>query len=113
MPTRAVIEAKAKLVEPWPAHSPDLSPIEKAWFACEQHLWVTEDWHDLTTFKAALHRSWAAVITPAYCSALFGGLRATYEVCIAAGGAEVRGWGAVPSPSDMAEGGWGWVGKSM
>ena len=92
-PTRALIEAKATLVEPWPAHSPDLSPIEKAWFACEQHMWATMTWHDLPTFKVALHASWAAIITPAYCKALFAGLSATYNTCIASNGAEVRGWG--------------------
>ena len=80
-PTRALIEAMATLVEPWPSHSPDLSPIEKAWAAVEQHLWATMTWHDLATFKLALHASWVAVVTPAYCLALFGGLKATYSCC--------------------------------
>ena len=93
-PTRAIIEAKAALVEPWPSHSPDLSPIEKAWAAVEQHLWATMTWHDLATFKVALHASWAAVVTPAYCLALFGGLKATYSMCAANGGVEIRGWGS-------------------
>jgi hypothetical protein len=34
------------------------------------------------------------VVTPAYCLALFGGLRATYICCGDNGGAEVRGWGS-------------------
>lgn len=93
-PTRAIIEAMATLVEPWPSHSPDLSPIEKAWSAVEQHLWATMTWHDLATFKLALHASWRAVVTPAYCLALFGGLKATYSMCAANGGVEIRGWGS-------------------
>ena len=96
--TRALIQAKATIVEPWPAYSPDLSPIEKAWYACEQHLWACESWHDLHTFRRALHRSWAAVITPVYCQKLFAGVRSTYDACVAAGGREVRGWGAGAKP---------------
>jgi len=92
-PTRALIRPHAALLEPWPAHSPDLSPIEKAWWVTEQHLWAMETWHDLATFKAALHRSWAAVVTPAYCRRLFGGIRSTYAACVAKGGDEVRSWG--------------------
>ena len=92
-PTRAMIEAHATLLEPWPAHSPDMSPIEKAWAVCEAYLWAEESWHDLISFKAAVRRAWAAAVTPAYCARLFGGLRATYEAVVRAGGAEVRGWG--------------------
>ena len=91
--TRALITSSATLVEPWPAHSPDLSPIEKAWSAVEDHLHVHETWHDHATFLAAIRRSWAAVVTPAYCMKLFGGLRATYAACSAKNGAEVSGWG--------------------
>ena len=98
--TRAIIQAKAALIEPWPAHSPDLSPIEKCWYACEQHVWACETWTDLPSFKAAVQRAWAHVITPAYCRTLFGGIRNTYEVCRASGGREVKGWGkgAKPKP---------------
>ena len=91
--TRALIEAQATLIEPWPPHSPDMSPIEKAWSAAEQHLWATEKWHDLHSFKAALHRSWSAVITPAYCKKLFRGLRATYDAVVRVDGAQIAGWG--------------------
>lgn len=47
--TRALIEQHARLLEPWPARSPDLSPIEKAWARCKQHLWTAEhlQWHNL------------------------------------------------------------------
>lgn len=92
--TRALITSKAALVEPWPARSPDLSPIEHAWSATEEHLHAHETWHDHASFLAALQRSWAAVVTPNYCRRLFGGLRNTYAACIAKGGAEVVGWGA-------------------
>jgi len=91
--TRALIETRARLVEPWPALSPDLSPIEKAWSAVEQHLWATKNWTTMTEFKAAVHASWREVVTPAYCRALFRGVRATYAACQAAGGKQIRGWG--------------------
>ena len=91
---RAVIVAgRGRLVELWPAHSPDLSPIEKAWADTERELWSAYRWTDLASFKVALTAAWAAVITPAYCRKLFGGLRQTYLVCSASGGAHVTGWG--------------------
>lgn len=93
-PTRALISSYATLVEPWPAHSPDLSPIEKAWAWTERHLHAHESWHDHASFMLAVERSWAAVTTPERCRRLFAGLRSTYSVCIAKGGAEVTGWGA-------------------
>ena len=94
--TRALIAQHANLLEPWPARSPDLSPIEKAWAHCKQHLWSAEHlhWHDITTFKAAVRQAWAEVITPAYCRRLFGGIRNTYDVCRRADGAAILGWGA-------------------
>lgn len=42
--TRDTIAPFAKLVDPWPAHSPDLSPIEKAWALADSKLWETETW---------------------------------------------------------------------
>ena len=92
--TRALITARAALLEPWPAHSPDLSPIEKAWSATEAHLHAHETWHDHASFLAAIRRSWAAVVTPQYCQKLFRGLRATYTACSSKQGAQVSGWGA-------------------
>ena len=92
--TRALIERLAAPVEPWPAHSPDLSPIEQAWSAVEQHRRATESWHDQTSFEAALRRSWSTVITPEYCRKLFGGKGAHYDACARAGGREMCGWGA-------------------
>ena len=91
--TRALITARAALLEPWPAHSPDLSPIEKAWAATEAHLHAHETWHDHASFLAAIRRAWAAVVTPAYCQKLFAGLRATYSACSSKQGAQVSGWG--------------------
>ena len=91
--TRALIETHARLVEPWPALSPDLSPIEKAWSAAEHHLWATKNWTTMPEFKAAVHASWSEVVTPAYCRALFRGVRATYATCQAVGGKQIRGWG--------------------
>lgn len=99
--TRAVIARHATLLEPWPARSPDLSPIEKAWARCKQHLWRSEhlQWHNITTFKAAVRQAWREVITPVYCRRLFGGIRRTYAVCAAAGGAPIVGWGAGARPA--------------
>ena len=90
---RAVIAKYASLVEPWPAHSPYLSPIEKAWAATERYLWAELTWHDLVTFKVAVEAAWRAVVTPAYCAKLFSQLSSTYAVCAAAEGALIRGWG--------------------
>jgi hypothetical protein len=45
------------------------------------------------TFEAALRRSWATVITPAYCRGLFGRIRAQYARVVTCDGLEVRGWG--------------------
>lgn len=92
--TRAVIAKYAELVEDWPPHSADLNPIEKAWAATEYHLWTNERWNDFNSFKAALERAWKAVVTPAYCRRLCGGVRRTMEVMVGNGGAEVKGWGA-------------------
>ena len=91
--TRTAIEKKAKLVEPWPAHSPDLSPIEKAWGFAEAKLWETESWTNQKEFEAALLRVWEKWITPEYCKKLFGGIRATYETCAKLDGVLVAGWG--------------------
>ena len=91
--TRAAIEHEASLVEPWPAHSPDLSPIEKAWSLAEAKLWETESWTNQKEFEAALVRVWETWITPSYCRKLFGGIRGTYAVCAEKGGALVAGWG--------------------
>ena len=90
---RALIERFATPVEPWPAHSPDLSPIEKAWSRVESAVWETKTWDDITSFKAALIEAWEEVVTPAYCRRLFGGIRATYATCAQLDGALVRGWG--------------------
>ena len=91
--TRSVIEECASLVEPWPAKSADMSPIEKAWYACEEHVWASETWSDLNTFTAAVRRSWQRKITPHYCAKLFRGIRPTYECVIAKGGRGIQGWG--------------------
>ena len=92
-PTRALIEKHASIIEPWPAKSADMSPIEKAWSAVEHDMWATEQWSDLETLIAACRRSWEKVITPQYCARLFRGIRRTYEVVIAKEGREIRGWG--------------------
>ena len=92
-PTRALIARFASLVEDWPPRSPDMSPIEKAWFALEHDVWANETWSDLDSFIAALHRSWARVVTPQYCASLFSGMRATYDCVIAKKGQRIRGWG--------------------
>ena len=93
---RALIEAHAVLHEPWPARSPDLSPIEKAWARCKQYLWSAEhiSWHNIVTFKAAVRQAWREAVTPAFCRALFRGIRRTYRVCSRAGGAAIVGWGS-------------------
>ena len=93
IPTRALIERHASLVEPWPARSADMSPIEKSWAAVEQDCWANERWSDLESFIAAMRRSWVRKITPRYCARLFGGIRQTYACVIAKGGREIRGWG--------------------
>jgi hypothetical protein len=91
--TRALIESHAELMDDWPAHSADLSPIEKAWAATSHYLYAHETWHDLATFKVALHHAWSVVVTPAYCRSLFAGVRNTYAVCVQKSGAQVKGWG--------------------
>ena len=45
----AVAAGRGGLLEGWPAHSPDLSPIEKAWADCERELWSTYRWTNLPT----------------------------------------------------------------
>ena len=92
---RALIAAHARLIEPWPARSPDLSPIEKAWAISEQHLWSAEHllWSDIVSFKAALRQAWREAITPEVCKGLFAGIRNTYAVCSRGGGDNVTGWG--------------------
>lgn len=92
-PTRALIAQFASLIEDWPPRSPDMSPIEKAWFALEHDVWTNETWSDLDSFIAACHRSWARVITPQYCASLFRGVRATYECVVAKEGQRIQGWG--------------------
>ena len=67
--------------------------MEKAWFHVEQDMWANETWNNYTSFKAALERTWARVMTPAYCKKLVGGVRATFKACQANGGREVSGWG--------------------
>ena len=96
---RALVVKYAPLVEPWPAHSPDLSPIEKAWAATERYLWAELTWHDLATFKVALEAAWRAVVTPAYCAKLFSQISSTYAVCAANEGALIRGWGPRARPT--------------
>lgn len=91
--TRALIERQAEIVEPWPAHSPDLSPIEKAWQATQDHVNAYEQWNDAAGYEAAVRRAWRAVVTPSYCRRLFGCIRATYERCVRDGGKQVHGWG--------------------
>ena len=81
------------------AHSPDLSPIEKAWAVTERLLWAEYTWTDLASFQVALEAAWAAAVTPAYCSKLFAGINNTYAVCAANGGRPIRGWGASARPS--------------
>uniref|UniRef100_A0A7S3VZ17 Tc1-like transposase DDE domain-containing protein n=1 Tax=Emiliania huxleyi TaxID=2903 RepID=A0A7S3VZ17_EMIHU len=61
---RAVIKAVApKLVEGWPAHSPDLSPIENVFSRVEWLLWTDPEfkWNDFESFKVALRAAWAKV----------------------------------------------------
>ena len=50
---RELIEKYATLVEPWPASSPDLSPIEKCWAIAEEEL-NSMDWSDFNGFKRAV-----------------------------------------------------------
>ena len=92
-PTRALISKYASLVEHWPPRSADLNPIEKTWSAVEDHLWTTQRWTNFKTFKAALLRSWKAVVTPAYCRKLVGGVGPTMRAVVREGGREIRGWG--------------------
>ena len=92
-PARQMIaQAPAQLVC-WPANSPDMSPIEKAWSVVTAHVWRKERWQSQQEFEAALRRSWAAAITPDYCRRLFGGIPNTYRAVEKGKGARVRGWG--------------------
>ena len=91
--TRAVITPFTPNIVSWPAQSPDLSPIEKAWATAEAELWANHTWSNQREFEAALRQAWAAAITPAYCRKLFGGVRATYDFVAANGGARIAGWG--------------------
>ena len=101
--TRALIEKYTSLVEDWPAHMADGNPIEKAWSATEHHLWTTEKWSSFSGFKDALKRSWAAVVTPAYCRKLCQGTRGTFNAIVKAGGEEITGWGSRAKPVRMPE----------
>eukprot|EP00966_Prymnesium_polylepis_P123524 2855851-Prymnesium_polylepis.1 len=65
-------ESAPNLLEPWPARSPDLSPIEHTWVAAVEKL-HEQEWHDFESFKLAVHCAWELTTTPAYCRKLLGG----------------------------------------
>lgn len=91
--TRAAITALAPLVDDWPAHSPDLSPIEKVWAHMEFDIY-SRDYATFEEFRAIVRAAWARATTPARLRSLFGGLRPTYAACVRKGGSMVEGWGS-------------------
>ena len=53
----------------WPAHSPDLNPIENAWARMKEHVAYAQP-KNLEQLRAAILAAWNTVMTPEYCRTL-------------------------------------------
>ena len=94
---RAAINRVApNLVEGWPAHSPDLSPIENVFSRVEWVLWTDPEfkWNNFATFKVALRAAWAKVTGgeagTTYLKKTVGSFEKRRKLCIEAKGGRIK-----------------------
>ena len=73
----------------WPAHSPDLNPIENAWALLKNRVAAAEP-KTLDELKKALHRAWADVMTPEYRQTLADSMKRRITACWAANGGSTK-----------------------
>ena len=83
-----------RVIDDWPANSPDLSPIENVWALMDWQLKMSGE-YDLSTmklpeYKAAVLAEWESVCTPELLKKLCGGMHKRMRECIAQKGEKIK-----------------------
>ena len=91
---RLILSVAPKVVDGWPATSPDLSPIKNVFSHVERILWTEYKWDDFEGYKRALRACWQRVTGGASGSAYLRRVVGSFEkrrlACIAADGGRIK-----------------------
>ncbi|MBW0461235.1 hypothetical protein O181_000950 [Austropuccinia psidii MF-1] len=74
---------------PWPAHSPDLNPIENVWKVLKTHITKHHQPHTMDELRAAIQSAWDD-LSPAFFEKLLIGMHKQLEAVVESHGGPTR-----------------------